>query len=158
VSPDLRQQILAILAAGQDMTVATLREDGCPQATTVSYANDGLAIYFGCSAASQKARNIARDGRVSLTITLPYSNWGEIQGLSIVGRANRLTDLQGVERTGQLLLKKFPEGVAEYGSGVLDEIAFIQVIPEVISVLDYRKGFGHTDLVTAPTLASDAEL
>jgi hypothetical protein len=158
VSPDLRQRILAILATGQDMTVATLREDGYPQATTVSYANDGLAIYFGCSAASQKARNIARDSRVSLTITLPYAHWAEIQGLSIGGRANQLTDPQDLELAGQLLLQKFPEGVAEYGSGMLDSIAFIRVTPEIISVLDYRKGFGHTDLVTHPTLTSDAEL
>src|ERR1700731_3853356 len=32
-----------------DMTIATVREDGYPQATAVSYVNDGLAVYFSCS-------------------------------------------------------------------------------------------------------------
>ena len=32
-----------------DMTIATVREDGYPQATAISYVNDGLAISFGCS-------------------------------------------------------------------------------------------------------------
>jgi hypothetical protein len=26
-------------------------------------------------------------------------------------------------------------------------IAFVRIVPKVISVLDYRKGFGHTELV-----------
>ena len=51
----LREQITSIIDDAQDMTIATVREDGYPQATTVSYANDGLIIYFGASAESQKA-------------------------------------------------------------------------------------------------------
>jgi len=34
-----RDHIISILEAGQDLTLATLREDGWPQATTVSYAS-----------------------------------------------------------------------------------------------------------------------
>ena len=55
-----------------------------------------------------------------------------------------------MERAGQLLLRKFPEGIAEYGSDGLEGVALFRVTPEVISVLDYRKGFGHTDLVSDP--------
>jgi hypothetical protein len=29
-----------------------------------------------------------------------------------------------------------------------DEVRIFRVTPKVISVLDYTKGFGHTDLVT----------
>jgi Pyridoxamine 5'-phosphate oxidase len=32
----LKQEILAVLENGTDMTIATVREDGYPQATTVS--------------------------------------------------------------------------------------------------------------------------
>jgi hypothetical protein len=46
-------------------------------------------------------------------------------------------------------LSKFPEGIAEYASGAMEGVAFFQVTLEVISVLDYRKGFGHTELVRA---------
>jgi general stress protein 26 len=67
----LKQETLSILAGASDMTLATVREDGYPQATTVSYVNDHLAIYFGYAAESQKAVNIARNDRVSLTVNLP---------------------------------------------------------------------------------------
>ena len=30
----------------------------------------------------------------------------------------------------------------------MDDIVFLEIEPQVISVLDYRQGFGHTELVT----------
>jgi general stress protein 26 len=147
MNPALRDEILAILDGANDMTLATIRSDGYPQATTVSYAHDGLTLYFGCAADSQKARNLARVDKVSLTINLPHANWGEIRGLSMGGRANHIRDPREMEQAGQLLLRKFPEGIAEYASDGLEGVALFRVTPEVISVLDYRKGFGHTDLV-----------
>jgi nitroimidazol reductase NimA-like FMN-containing flavoprotein (pyridoxamine 5'-phosphate oxidase superfamily) len=80
VDPGLRQEILSILEGANDMTIATTREDGYPQATTVNYVSDGLAIYFGCAAEPQKAINIARSDKVSLTVNLPYSSWEEMRG------------------------------------------------------------------------------
>lgn len=147
----LRHEILSILQAGADLTLATLRDDGGPQATTVSYASDGLAIYFGCSAGSQKAHNLARDPRVALTIDLPYRDWNEIRGLSMSGSAVRLTDPDQVLEVGRLFVAKFPqlgEGFALGG----DEMALFSITPLVISVLDYRKGFGHVDHVEAAEL------
>ena len=55
----LRGEILSVLKGANDMTIATIRPDGFPQATTVSYVSDGLTIYFGCAARSQKAQNVA---------------------------------------------------------------------------------------------------
>jgi general stress protein 26 len=147
MDPVLRDDILSILTGANDMTLATVRTDGYPQATTVSYASDDLAIYFGTGSESQKARNIARSNKVSLTVNLPYAHWGEIRGLALGGRAERLRDERQIEHAGFLLLQKFPQGIAEYASGPLEGVAFFRITPEVISVLDYRKGFGHTDLV-----------
>jgi uncharacterized protein YhbP (UPF0306 family) len=147
MNPALREEIVSILKYANDMTIATLRRDGYPQATTVSYANDGLTIYFGTAESSQKAQNIAQNDRVSLTVNLPYTNWGQIRGLSVAGRAERLSDEQQIAYAGDLLFRKFLQGIAEYASGALDGIALFRITPEVISVLDYRKGFGHTDFV-----------
>jgi nitroimidazol reductase NimA-like FMN-containing flavoprotein (pyridoxamine 5'-phosphate oxidase superfamily) len=142
-----RQRIVSILDAGLDLTVATNREDGYPQATTVSYVNDGMTIYFGTGAAAQKAHNIARDGRVSLTVNLPYATWDEIKGVSIGGRAARVTDPDEAGKAGALMLKKFPQ-IANYQAfGSAMDLAMFRVSPEVISILDYSKGFGHTELV-----------
>jgi hypothetical protein len=48
VDDEIRKKILALLEQHRIMTIATLRPDGWPQATTVGYANDGLTLYFLC--------------------------------------------------------------------------------------------------------------
>jgi pyridoxine/pyridoxamine 5'-phosphate oxidase len=78
---NILERVLDLLKTHDKMTVATLRADGFPQATTVNYVNEGLVIYFGCSARSQKAGNIERDDRVSLAIDHEYADWSKIQGL-----------------------------------------------------------------------------
>lgn len=146
MEPKLKQEIISILNDANDMTIATVREDGYPQATTVSYVNDGLKIYFGCAANSQKAKNLACDSKISLTVNLPYTSWNDIHGLSLGGRAEPVADPQEAGQAGQLIFEKFPQ-IARYAPAELDDIVLFKVIPEVISVLDYRKGFGHSDLV-----------
>ena len=49
-------------------------------------------------------------------------------------------------RIGELLFEKFPQAV-EYEPDDTEEFTFIRLDPKVISVLDYRKGFGHTEQV-----------
>jgi hypothetical protein len=44
VNPALIEGIIAILNTANEMTIAIVREDGYPQATTASYVNDGLAV------------------------------------------------------------------------------------------------------------------
>ena len=146
MDPVLTDEIISILDNAIDMTIATVRQDGYPQATTVSYVNDGLKIYFGCAAESQKAKNLARIRKISLTVNLPYASWKEIRGLSIGGSAERVTDPQEMDQVSQLMFEKFPQ-IAGYAPAELEQIVLFRVTPEIISVLDYRKGFGHTDLV-----------
>ena len=146
MDPSLEQEIVSILNEANDLTIATVREDGYPQATTVSYVNDGLTIYFGCAAESQKAKNIFRSSKISLTVNLPYTSWDEIRGLSVGGKAAAITDRKEIDRVGQLMLRKFPE-IARYAPTDMGQLVLFRITPEIISVLDYRKGFGHTDLV-----------
>ena len=54
-----KETILRLLAEHRIMTVATVRPDGWPQATTVGYASEGLMLYFLCGRQSQKAAYIA---------------------------------------------------------------------------------------------------
>ncbi|MGI5175217.1 PPOX class F420-dependent oxidoreductase [Dactylosporangium sp. CA-152071] len=49
-------------------TVATLNQNGGPQTSVVWIARDGDAVLFSTTAGRQKARNLARDPRVSLTV------------------------------------------------------------------------------------------
>ncbi len=141
--------VLQVIDGATDLTLATLRPDGYPQATTVSYAHDGLSLYVGIGKHSQKAENIRHNNKVSLTINLPYQDWREIKGLSMSALAEIVQDGAGVATAKACLLKRFPQ-IAEWGdSAVAGEMAFLKITPRVISILDYSKGFGHTELVTA---------
>ncbi|HVU21887.1 MAG TPA: pyridoxamine 5'-phosphate oxidase family protein [Rhizomicrobium sp.] len=144
----IRQKILSLLDEHRIMTVATLRPDGWPQATTVGYVNEGLTLYFLCGLDSQKAANLARDDRVSLTIDHDTPQVMEIAGLSMAAHAQPVIDRAEAEKVLQMLPQKYPEQVNLPGPmPSTDEVRIFRVTPIVISVLDYTKGFGHTDLV-----------
>lgn len=145
---DIRRKILALLDQHRIMTVATLRPDGWPQATTVGYANEGLTLYFLCGRDSQKARNLARDDRLSLTIDHDTADLMAITGLSMAARAHAVDDRAEAEKVLRMLPLKYPEAQAlPMKMPTPDEVRLFRVTPSVISVLDYSRGFGHTDLV-----------
>lgn len=144
----LRRKILALLDEHRIMTVATLRPDGWPQATTVGYVNEGLTLYFLCGLESQKARNIARDNRISLTIDHDTADVMAITGLSMAAHAYPVEDRAEAEKVLQMLPAKYPDSPPlPMKMPTPDEVRLFRVTPVVISVLDYSKGFGHTDIV-----------
>ena len=145
----IRRQILALLDQHRIMTIATLRPDGWPQATTVGYASEGLTLYFLCGLDSQKAENLARDDRVSLTIDHDTPQVMEITGLSMAARAQVVVDPNEAEKVLRLLMQKYPKQASlPFPMPTPAEVRIFRVTPIVISVLDYSKGFAHTDLVT----------
>ena len=145
----LQNQILALLDQHRTMSLATLRPDGWPQATTVGFAHDGLTLYFLCGPDSQKALNLARNDRVSLTIDHDTPEVMEITGLSMAAHAQRVADRAEADKALRLLMARYPEQHSlPAPMPKPEEVAIFRVKPEVISVLDYSKGFGHTDLVT----------
>ena len=147
----MKQKILALLDAHRIMTIATLRPDGWPQATTVGYVNEGLTLWFLCGLESQKAKNVAFDNRVSITIDHDTPDIMSISGLSMAARAHRVSDRGEAEKVLAMLPLKYPDAppaTAEMKMPLPDEVALFRIVPEVVSVLDYTKGFAHTDLVT----------
>jgi nitroimidazol reductase NimA-like FMN-containing flavoprotein (pyridoxamine 5'-phosphate oxidase superfamily) len=145
---DIKKKILTLLDQHRIMTIATLRPDGWPQATTVGYVNEGLDIYFLCGLDSQKAANIAQDDRVSLTIDHDTSDMMAITGLSMAAHASPVEDRAQAEKVLRMLPQKYPEPqTVPIDMPTPDDVRIFHVIPKVISVLDYSKGFGHTDLV-----------
>lgn len=148
MTPVLRDQILTLLDQHRTMSLATLRPDGWPQATTVGFAHDGLTLYFLCGPDSQKASNLALNDRVSLTIDHDTPQVMEITGLSMAAHAQRVVDHAEAEKALRLLAQRYPEQHSfPLPMPKPEEVAIFRVNPEVISVLDYSKGFGHTDLV-----------
>ena len=150
VNEEIRQKILKLLDQHRIMTIATLRPDGWPQATTVGYAHDGLVLYFLCAPDSQKAANLARDNRVSLTIDHDTPQVMEISGLSMAARAQVVVDRGEGERAMRMLMERYPpqDSLPFTAMPSLAEVRLFRLTPTVISVLDYSRGFAHTDLVS----------
>lgn len=145
----IRQKILDLLDQHRIMTLATLRPDGWPQATTVGYVSEGLTLYFLCGLDSQKAANLARDDRVSLTIDHDSPDLMAITGLSMAARALPVVDREEAEKVLRLMPLKYPDHPPlPFDMPGPDDVRIFRVTPTVISVLDYSRGFGHTDLVT----------
>jgi len=61
--------------------------------------------------------------------------------------AQPVTDQSEVAKAMNVLGTRYPEYMS-LPMPKSEEIAVYRVMPKVISVLDYSKGFGHSDLVT----------
>jgi hypothetical protein len=138
---------LQILDSANEMSLATLRADGAPHVTTVSFANDDLLIYAAIAIDSHKAHDIGRDRRVAMAVNAPYRHWNEFQGMSIDAEAELVREPAELALAGALLLQKLPayaDIVAETALLPWPGMVFIRMRPHAISLLDYTKGFGHT--------------
>jgi nitroimidazol reductase NimA-like FMN-containing flavoprotein (pyridoxamine 5'-phosphate oxidase superfamily) len=148
MAADLRLMFLDLLPAHRIRPVATVPPVGWPQATTVGYVSEDLTLYFLCGLDSQKARNLARDDRLSLTIDHDVPDVMRITGLSMAARAQPVLDREeGARILGKLAQQYADQPPLPMPMPTPDQVRIFRVVPEVISVLDYTQGFGHTDLV-----------
>ena len=153
----MKQKILSLLEGHRIMTIATLRPDGWPQATTVGYVNEGLTLWFLCGLESQKAKNLALDNRVSITIDHDTPDIMSITGLSMAARTCRVSDRVEAEKVLGMLPLRYPDAppaTARLKMPAPEDVALYRIVPEVISVIDYTKGFAHADLVTCQGAAA----
>jgi general stress protein 26 len=157
----LKGLILRLLQEHRVMTMATLRPDGWPQATMVGYVNDGFLLYCFVARTTQKFANVQRDPRVSIAIGSDAADPLGVRGLSLAGHASEVDDNVEFGEIAALRLKKFPEYATlpaplARQDGLLriapapktSAVALLRIAPDVISVLDYENGFGHSELVT----------
>jgi general stress protein 26 len=139
----------ALLRDSHELALATLRSDGSPHVTTVSYASDGLTIFAAIAIDSHKAHDIARDNRVSLAVNPAHATANQIRGLSIDATAHMLSDAAQLQAASALLSAKVPEYatlIAETDVHPWPGMLFIKITPHTVILLDYTLGFGHTEV------------
>jgi nitroimidazol reductase NimA-like FMN-containing flavoprotein (pyridoxamine 5'-phosphate oxidase superfamily) len=136
-----------ILSDNRLMSLATVGADGWPQCTMVGYANEATLIYFVISRHGEKYANIGRDDRVSLVVGRDVIDPASILGLSITAHASEITDASQRRRAIALLLERRP-GLKRLEPPHPDRSAVMIAKPAVITLLDYSKGFGHSDVLT----------
>ncbi len=137
---------LEILDCAKNITLATIRPDGYPQATVVNFVHDGLNLYVGVGKESQKVANILHCDKVSLTVNADFTDWEHVHGLSMGGKADVVTDMAESGRIEAMMDTKFPDMHEWAHSDTRHTIVFLKITPEVISLLNYEKGVGHACL------------
>jgi len=143
----MKERVIEILNANRIMAIATVRPDGWPQTTLVGYASEGILIYFAISRTGQKFANIERDNRVSIAIGRDFDDPKSIRGLSMAAHASEVTDPDQRDRALELLLDQHP-GLKRLEGLNFTDSAVMRAAPAMISIIDYSKGFGHTDVLT----------
>jgi PPOX class probable F420-dependent enzyme len=79
----------ALLDGRNFATVATLNADGDPHTSVVWIMRDGDTVLFSVTAARRKARNLARDPRISLSV---FDTANPYRSMDIAGTAELVAD------------------------------------------------------------------
>lgn len=89
MSASLDETVRRLLDGKTFATVATLQADGSPQTSVVWVKRDGDQVLFSTVEARQKARNLRRDPRVSVSLFDPANPYLSVE---IRGRAELEVD------------------------------------------------------------------
>ena len=140
-------EVADFLASQVKVQVASLGHDGHPHLTTLFYVLDEGRIAFWTYGRSQKVRNLERDDRISCLVE-DGTEYAELRGVSIRGRAEIVRDRAEIERIGGAVV------VAMTGVAALDDLGelgraeverqaakrvAVVVHPEHVASWDHRK-------------------
>jgi PPOX class probable F420-dependent enzyme len=117
----------AQLERSHDYWVATIRADGRPAVTPVWGVWRGKSLWFSCSPASAKARNLARDPRCTATTDDAH------KPVVIEGTAARIEGHVGVVELADRLNAKYS---TDYGVGFFMGTACFELQPQWVFALD----------------------
>lgn len=134
------------LAAHTTLTLATLAEDGRPQAAPLFYAEmDDLSLIFISEQRVRHSRNVAHDSRVAATIYADGQQWQTIQGLQLEGTCTALSG-EAAEAAQAVYLAKFPFiATNSFLAGMLRQVTFYKISPTWLRLIDNSQGFGHKE-------------
>src|ERR1041385_5134559 len=105
----------ALLAGSHKLQLATINRDGTPHLVTMFYVMLGGRIAFRTYRSSQKARNLARDPRVTCLVETG-EDYFELRGVQVVGTVQCVEDTAGVLQIGRGVAAAMaggPDGVVE---------------------------------------------
>jgi PPOX class probable F420-dependent enzyme len=93
-------EVAAFLEASRKLQLATINPDGTPHLVTMYYAMAGGRITFWTYRASQKARNLARDPRVTC-LAETGDEYFDLRGVQVQGLVRPVEDPAGVLEIGR---------------------------------------------------------
>lgn len=105
-------EVTALLEGARKLQLATINPDGTPHLVTMFYGLDKGRITFWTYGKAQKARNLARDPRVSCLIEAG-EDYAELRGVLVYGRVTPMDDAESVLAVGMAVARRMTPGVAD---------------------------------------------
>lgn len=152
----MEDNAIEILNSHRLMAISTLRPDGWPQTTIVGYANEGLTLYFMIFRSSQKLANIRHDKRVSFAVGGPAKDLSQATAVYAAAHATELVDSAERDHGWRVLVSRHPN-LQEFELPDRTQAALIKAECKHLSVVDYRKGLGHTEELSVADAATVAK-
>ena len=140
-------EVQKLLESGRKLQLATINPDGTPHLVTMFYAVRDERIVFWTYRASQKARNLSRDARLTCLVE-DGEDYFELRGVSIQGRARLVEEYDDIRTLGAKVAKRMAGdmNLGEFGDEIVEKQARkrvgIVVEPEKVTSWDHRKMAG----------------
>jgi PPOX class probable F420-dependent enzyme len=135
-------EMAEFLGDARKVQLATINPDGTPHLVTMFFGLSAGRIAFWTYRSSQKARNLARDPRVTCLVE-DGEAYFELRGAQITGEVTRIDDLAGVTEVGKLIAARMRDVPAEaleaYVAHAAPKRAAYLVSPARTSSWDHRK-------------------
>jgi uncharacterized protein YhbP (UPF0306 family) len=143
---ELKLRLKQFLAAHTTLTLATLAEDGRPQAAPLFYAElDDLSLIFISESKVRHSQNVAHDSRVAVTVYDDGQQWQTIRGLQLEGVCAALSG-EAAEIAQTTYLAKYPFIATDpFLAGLLQKVTFYKISPTWLRLIDNSQGFGHKE-------------
>ncbi|MFI6919512.1 pyridoxamine 5'-phosphate oxidase family protein [Nonomuraea spiralis] len=105
-------EVTAFLEGSRKVQLATINPDGTPHLVTMFYGLDEGRIAFWTYGKAQKARNLARDPRVSCLVEAG-DDYDELRGVLVYGVAEQVDDRDRVLGIGMAIARRMTPGVPD---------------------------------------------
>ena len=136
------EETAAMLAGSSKLQLASINRDGTAHLVTMFYTMLDGRIAFWTYRSSQKARNIARDPRVTCLVEAG-EEYFELRGVQVAGTASCVSDPDGVLDIGRRIaarMRDVPAGALEdYVSQAARKRFGYIVAPARVITWDHRK-------------------
>lgn len=151
MSQELTARIKQFLAAHTTLTLATVAEDGRPQAAPLFFAEmDDLSLIFISETKVRHSRNIARDRRVAAAIYADGQQWQSIRGVQLEGECVALSG-PAADQAREIYLAKYPFIKADkLLAAMIYFVTFYKISPAWLRLVDNSQGFGHKEELRLP--------
>ncbi|GIK42320.1 MAG: hypothetical protein BroJett011_61530 [Chloroflexota bacterium] len=143
---ELRTRLKQFLAAHTTLTLATLAEDGRPQAAPLFYAEmDDLSLIFISERRVRHSQNVARDQRVAAAVYADGQQWQTIRGVQLEGVCTALAG-QAARAAQAVYLAKYPFITTDLLlARLFQKVTFYKISPTWLRFIDNSRGFGYKE-------------